>query len=58
MTAASLGAVYLSCLSNLTISVSMALFLLLGFSLLALGNSAILVKLLDPCLPKQPPDPS
>lgn len=58
MTAASLGTVYLSCLSNLTISVSMALFLLLGFSLLALGNSAILVKLLDPCLPKQPPDPS
>lgn len=58
MTAAALGTVYLSCLSNLTISVSMALFLLLGFSLLALGNSAILVKLLDPCLPKQPPDPS
>lgn len=54
MTIAAIGVVYLSCLNNLTISISIALWLLLGFALMALGNSAILAKVFAPYLPKQP----
>ena len=53
MTIAVIGAVYLSCLNNLMISIGIALWLLLGFSLMSLGNSAILVKVFAPYLPKQ-----
>lgn len=54
MTIAAIGVVYLSCLNNLTISISIALWLLLGFALMSLGNSAILAKVFAPYLPKQP----
>lgn len=47
MTAAVLGAVYLSLLNNLTISIAIAAWPMVGFALLAFGNSGILAKIFE-----------
>lgn len=51
MSAATLGAVYISCWNNLSISIAIVVWLLLGFALMAYGNAGILVKIFDGCLP-------
>lgn len=51
LSGAAVGAVYLSCWSNLTISVAIVVWVLMGFSLMAYGNSGVLVKIFDNCLP-------
>lgn len=51
LSGAAVGAVYLSCWSNLTISVAIVVWVLMGFALMAYGNSGVLVKIFDNCLP-------
>lgn len=51
LSSAAVGAVYLSCWSNLTISVAIVVWVLMGFALMAYGNSGVLVKIFDNCLP-------
>lgn len=45
LTGAVIGAVYLSLLNNLTISIALIFWPMLGFALLAFGNSGILAKI-------------
>lgn len=47
LTGAVIGAVYLSLLNNLTISIALIFWPMLGFALLAFGNSGILAKIFD-----------
>lgn len=54
MTGAVAGAVYLSLLNNLTISIAIVFWPMLGFALVAFGNSGILAKIFDDLLPKSP----
>lgn len=54
MTGAVIGAVYLSLLNNLTISIVIVFWPMLGFSLLAFGNSGILAKIFDNFLRESP----
>lgn len=54
MTGAVIGAVYLSLLNNLTISIAIAAWPMLGFALLAFGNSGILAKIFDNFLRESP----
>lgn len=54
MTGAVIGAVYLSLLNNLTISIAIVFWPMLGFSLLAFGNSGILAKIFDNFLRESP----
>lgn len=56
MTAATLGAVYLSLRNNLTISIALAAWPLVGFSLLAFGNSGILAKIFEGFLQSSSPN--
>lgn len=51
LSGAAVGAVYLSCWSNLTISVAIVVWVLMGFALMAYGNSGVLVNIFDNCLP-------
>lgn len=51
LSGAAVGAVYLSFWSNLTISVAIVVWVLMGFALMAYGNSGVLVKIFDNCLP-------
>lgn len=54
MAGAVIGAVYLSLLNNLTISIAIVFWPMLGFSLLAFGNSGILAKIFDNFLRESP----
>lgn len=56
MTAAVLGAVYLSLWNNLTISIAIALWPVVGFALLAFGNSGILAKIFEGFLKSASPN--
>lgn len=52
MAIAVIGAIYISGFNNLTISIGIALWLLLGFAVIALGYSAILEKIFSAILQK------
>ena len=52
MTAAVVGAVWITLINNTTIAVGLMVWPLIGFSLMAFGNSGILRKIFDGCLPK------
>lgn len=54
MTAAALGAVILSVWNNLTISIAIVLWPMVGFALMAFGKSGILGKIFKDYLPKSP----
>lgn len=54
LTGAVIGAVYLSLLNNLTISIAIVFWPMLGFALLAFGNSGILAKIFDNFLRESP----
>lgn len=56
MTAAVLGAVYLSLWNNLTISIAIAVWPMAGFALLAFGNSGILAKIFEGFLKETSPN--
>lgn len=52
MTAAAVGAVWISLINNTTIAVGLMVWPLIGFSLMAFGNSGILRKIFDNYVPK------
>ena len=52
MTAAAVGAVWITLINNTTIAVGLMVWPLIGFALMAFGNSGILRKIFDGCLPK------
>ena len=52
MTAAAVGAVWITLINNTTIAVGLMVWPLIGFSLMAFGNSGILRKIFDNYVPK------
>lgn len=52
MTAAAVGAVWITLMNNTTIAVGLMVWPLIGFSLMAFGNSGILRKIFDNYVPK------
>ena len=52
MTAAAVGAAWITLINNTTIAVGLMAWPLIGFALMAFGNSGILRKIFDGCLPK------
>lgn len=52
MTAAAVGAAWITLINNTTIAVGLMVWPLIGFALMAFGNSGILRKIFDGCLPK------
>lgn len=52
MTAATVGAVWITLINNTTIAVGLMVWPLIGFSLMAFGNSGILRKIFDNYVPK------
>ena len=52
MTAAAVGAVWITLINNTTIAVGLMVWPLIGFSLMAFGNSGILRKICDNYVPK------
>ena len=52
MTAAVVGAVWITLINNTTIAVGLMVWPLIGFSLMAFGNSGILRKIFDNYVPK------
>ena len=52
MTAAAVGAVWITLINNTTIAVGLMVWPLIGFSLMAFGNSGILRKIFDNSVPK------
>ena len=52
MTAAAVGAVWITLINNTTIAVGLMVWPLIGFSLTAFGNSGILRKIFDNYVPK------
>lgn len=52
MTAAAVGAVWITLINNATIAVGLMVWPLIGFSLMAFGNSGILRKIFDNYVPK------
>lgn len=52
MTAAAVGAVWITLINNTTIAVGLMVWPLIGFSLMAFGNSGILRKVFDNYVPK------
>lgn len=52
MTAAAVGAAWITLINNTTIAVGLMVWPLIGFALIAFGNSGILRKIFDGCLPK------
>lgn len=52
MTAAVVGAVWITLINNTTIAIGLMVWPLIGFSLMAFGNSGILRKILDNYVPK------
>lgn len=52
MTAAAVGAVWITLINNTTIAVGLMVWPLIGFSLMAFGNSGILGKIFDNYVPK------
>ena len=52
MTAAAVGAVWITLINNTTIAVGLMVWPLIGFSLTAFGNSGILMKIFDNYVPK------
>ena len=52
MTAAAVGAVWITLINNTTIDVGLMVWPLIGFSLMAFGNSGILRKIFDNYVPK------
>lgn len=52
MTAAVVGAAWITLINNTTIAVGLMVWLLIGFSLMAFGNSGILRKIFDNYVPK------
>lgn len=52
MTAAAIGAVWITLINNTTIAVGLMVWPLIGFSLMAFGNSGILRKIFDNYVPK------
>lgn len=52
MTAAAVGAVWITLINNTTIAVGLMVWPLIGFSLMAFGNSGILRKIFDSYVPK------
>ena len=52
MTAAAVGAAWITLINNTTIAIGLMVWPLIGFALMAFGNSGILRKIFDGCLPK------
>lgn len=52
MTAAAVGAVWITLINNTTIAIGLMVWPLIGFSLMAFGNSGILRKIFDNYVPK------
>lgn len=52
MTAAAVGAVWITLINNTTIAVGLMVWPLIGFALMAFGNSGILRKIFDNYVPK------
>lgn len=52
MTAATVGAAWITLINNTTIAVGLMVWPLIGFALMAFGNSGILRKIFEGCLPK------
>ena len=52
MTAAAVGAVWITLMNNTTIAIGLMVWPLIGFSLMAFGNSGILRKIFDNYVPK------
>lgn len=52
MTAAAVGAVWITLINNTTIAIGLMVWPLIGFSLMAFGNSGILRKIFDSYVPK------